>query len=307
MLKYFIGKKAMSPVKSTVQSTIRQPLLHFVVIGALLFLFFSLSDSNDELADESIITVDRATLLSYMQYQANAFNEEFFSQQLDRMDESQRRLLIEGYYREEALYREALAMGMDEGDNDIKQRMIEKLVFLLQSSVSEVPVATEQDIENYYLENVDIYRRDASYSFTHVFVDDQEHSVESRARTETLLDELNGNNVDFFGASDYGDTFPYLQNYVRRSRDFIRNNFDDEFADWIDSIEPEDGLWQGPVESPFGFHVLMLSNRFPAEVPALAEIRRRVEEDFYVESQYNLRLDAENNLVQKYQLDIGEL
>jgi peptidyl-prolyl cis-trans isomerase C len=292
---------------SVIQSTLKQPLIHFVLIGALLFLFFSLSDNQDEVVDENIITVNRAELLSYMQYQANAFNEEFFAQQLDRMNESQRQLLVESYYREEALYREALAMGMDEGDYNIKQRMVEKLVFLLQGSVPVVAEATEQDLENYYAENADIYRRPASYSFTHVFIDDQEHSAEGRIRAESLLGELTENNIDFFGASEFGDTFPYLQNYVRRSRDFIRNNFDDEFANWLDSIEPQDGLWQGPVESPFGFHVIMLSNRFPAELPPLNEIRDRIEEDFYIESQYMLRLEAENNLIQKYQLVLGEL
>ncbi len=292
---------------SVIQATLKQPLLHFIVIGALLFLIFSLSDVSDETVDENIIAVDRATLLSYMQYQANAFNEDFFAQQLDRMDESQRRLLIEGYYREEALYREALAMGMDEGDYNIKQRIVEKLVFLLQGSVPEVPAATEQNLENYYADNANIYRRPASYSFTHVFIDDQELSTDGRIRAEALLEELSENNIDFFGATDYGDTFPYLQNYVRRSRDFIRNNFNDEFAIWLDSIDVQDGLWQGPVESYFGFHVVMLSNYFPAELPSLEEIRERVEEDFYIESQYLLRVEAENNLVDKYQLEIGEL
>ncbi len=223
------------------------------------------------------------------------------------MNESQRQLLVESYYREEALYREALAMGMDEGDYNIKQRMVEKLVFLLQGSVPVVAAATEQDLENYYAENADIYRRSASYSFTHVYIDDQEHSAEGRSRAESLLGELTENNIDFFGASNFGDTFPYLQNYVRRSRDFIRNNFDDDFANWLDSIDAQDGLWQGPVESPFGFHVVMLSNRFPAELPPLNEIRDRVEEDYYIESEYRLRLEAENNLIQKYQLELGEL
>lgn len=291
---------------SVIQTTLKQPLLHFVVLGALLFFIYSFSDSNDEITDESIIAVDRADLLSFMQYQVNAFNEEFFSDQLDGMSEGSRQLLIQAYFREEALYREALAMGMDEGDYNIKQRMVEKLVFLLQGSIPEVAEATEQEIENYYTENAEIYRREESYSFSHVFIDDQEYSEAGRARSEALVTELNNNEVDFFGASEYGDTFPYLQNYVRRSRDFIRNNFDDDFADWLDSIEPQDGLWQGPVESPLGFHVLMLSNRFPAEIPLLEEIRDRVEEDYYVDRQYQLRLQAENNLVEKYQLEVSE-
>ena len=70
---------------TVIKTTLKQPLLHFVAIGAMLFIFFSFSDTSEEAVDESIIAVDRATLLSYMQYQANAFNEDFFSQQLDSM------------------------------------------------------------------------------------------------------------------------------------------------------------------------------------------------------------------------------
>ncbi len=61
---------------SVIQSTLKQPLIHFVLIGALLFLIFNLSDQQNEVVDESIITVTRADLLSYMQYQAKARQNE---------------------------------------------------------------------------------------------------------------------------------------------------------------------------------------------------------------------------------------
>jgi peptidyl-prolyl cis-trans isomerase C len=290
-----------------IQTLLRQPLLHFVALGALLFVFYSFSDAGDEAIDENVITVDRAALLTFLQFRAETFNEAYFSEQLDNIDAAQLQSLIDEYYREEALYRESQTMGMDEGDYNIKQRMVEKLVFLLQGNLAAVPAPTEEQLESYYADNVDIYRRPASYSFTHVYVEDQEHSAAGRERAEALLAELIDNNVDFFGASEYGDMFPYLKNYVRRSRDFIRFNFDEAFVEWLDTIRVEEGLWQGPVESPLGFHLVMLSNRFPAEVPPLEDMRERIVEDYYIDQQYLLRRAAEDQLVQKYQLVVEEI
>jgi len=290
-----------------IQTLLRQPLLHFVALGALLFVFYSFSDAGDEAIDENVITVDRAALLTFLQFRAETFNEAYFSEQLDNIDAAQLQSLIDEYYREEALYREAQTMGMDEGDYNIKQRMVEKLVFLLQGNLAAVPAPTEEQLESYYADNVDIYRRPASYSFTHVYVEDQEHSAAGRERAEALLAELIDNNVDFFGASEYGDMFPYLKNYVRRSYDFIRFNFDEAFVEWLDTTRVEEGLWQGPVESPLGFHLVMLSNRFPAEVPPLEDVRERIVEDYYIDQQYLLRRAAEDQLVQKYQLVVEEI
>jgi hypothetical protein len=291
---------------SFIQTLLRQPLLHFVALGVLLFIFYSLGDNGEEELDDSVVTVDRAALLTFLQFRAETFNEAYFSEQLDSINAEQRQRLIDEYFREEALYREALAMGMDKGDYNIKQRMVEKLVFLLQGNIANIPAPTDEELASYYADNVDIYRRQASYSFTHVFVEDEEHSAAGRERAEALLTELLDNDVDFFGASEYGDMFPYLKNYVRRSRDFIRFNFEEEFTDWLDSTVVQDGLWQGPVESPLGFHLVMFTNRFPAEVPALDDIRDRVLEDYYIDQQYLLRREAEDQLVQKYQLVVDE-
>lgn len=289
---------------ATMQKILKQPLLHFWFFGFMLFLLYAFTGAEETKPDASVIQVGRAELLSFMQYRANAFNEELFARQLDAMSAEQRQLLVEDYYREEALYREALAMGMDEGDYNIKLRMVEKLQFLLQDAVSLAAAPDEETLQQYYQDNADVYRRPASYTFTHVFVNDPEHSEAGRMRAEALLAELRDNAVDFMGASEYGDTFPYLQNYVRRSRDFIRNNFNDDFADWLDTLEPNNTSWSGPVMTDFGFHLVLLSNRNPAVLPEFAEMRERLLDDYQIEQQYLSRRAAEDYLIEKYELRV---
>ncbi len=292
---------------SAIQNTLKQPLIHFIIVGFLIFLFYGFIGNEESEVDAAVILVDRTELINFMQYRADSFNQELYADQFDRMDSEQKQSLIDEYFREEALYREALLMGIDRGDYNIKQRMVEKVVFLLQSNVTELAQPTSKELEKYYNDNQRFYTRPVAYTFAHVFVDDPQHSLEGQERIEDLLKELQESEVDFFKASEYGDSFPYLQNYVRRSRDFIRNNFDEGFADWLDLIDPEEGLWQGIVESPFGYHAVMLSNRFEETLPPLEELRERVLEDFLIESQYLARREAEQKLIEKYKLELGEI
>ena len=289
------------------QKFAKQPLLHFWLFGLLLFLLYAFTGSEEAVDDAGVISVGRAELLSFMQYRANAFNEELFAEQLDAISQEQLQLLINDYYREEALYREALTMGMDEGDYNIKLRMVEKLQFLLQDAVSVMSAPDEAILQQYYQDNANVYRRPASYTFTHVFINDPEHSEAGQQRAVELLQQLRENNVTFLGASEYGDTFPYLQNYVRRSRDFIRNNFNDAFADWLDTLTPDDSSWAGPVETDFGFHLVLLSNRNPAMLPDFSDMRERILDDYQIEQQYLSRRAAEDNLIEKYELRVEEI
>ena len=99
----------------TVTALLRQPLLHFLLAGAAIFIFNSLSnpDTADSAAeDPRRIVVDQATLLDFMQYRAQAFEPEYFAAQLAALPEAELDTLVGDYVREEALYREALAMGM---------------------------------------------------------------------------------------------------------------------------------------------------------------------------------------------------
>lgn len=288
-------------------SVLKQPLLHFLLLGALIFLAYAASDAELEsepadLADT--IQVDRQTLLDFMQYQANAFEPALFAARLDEMGEAEVQELVQAYVREEALYREALRLGMDEGDYIVRQRLVQKVEFLLENLAATGIEPDSADLEAFYQARLDDYAIASAYTFTHIFFDIRQGSPEQAlARAQDTLAE--SAEISFEESSLHGDRFPFLQDYVERSRDFIVNNFGADFVGELDLLRPGDPAWQGPLTSRYGFHLVLLRGRTEAYTPALAEIRERVLEDFRYDSLLRAREQAEQRVVAEYSVELA--
>ena len=284
---------------------IKQPLLHFLVAGILIFAGYQWSAPavSDIENLEKLIPVDRLALLNFMQFRAQAFQPELFSEQLDAMSESDLEKLIDDFVREEALYREALALGMDQGDYIIRQRLVQKVEFLLENMVNQSLVPDDAVIASWFDERRSDYQIDAIYTFTHIFFDAGERGQEQAQQDAlSLLNSANIGDIAFNDASQYGDRYPFLQNYVERTRDFVVNNFTEDFVARLDTLAPSDQDWAGPFESRYGFHLVMLRSKKDPYIPAFEEIRERVLDDWRFESVLLNRREAEQQVIDAYEV-----
>ena len=286
---------------------IRQPLFHFLLAGLLIFIVYGLT--SPEPADigpaDIVIMVDRTALLNFMQFRAQAFQPGLFSEQLDNMSAEEVEQLIAEYVREEALHREALVMGMDQGDYIIRQRLVQKVEFLLENMVSQALEPESGEIEAFYETWREEYQIDEVYTFTHIFFDGEERGWDKAEEDAvSLLGSSQISSVAFNDTSAYGDRYPFLQNYIERTRDFVINNFTDAFVDALDALPPSNSSWQGPYESRYGFHLVMLSERTEATIPELEQIRERVLDDWRYEVVINTRREAEDQVVAGYEIQI---
>jgi len=284
---------------------IKQPLLHFLVAGILIFAGYQWSAPavSDIENLEKVIPVDRLALLNFMQFRAQAFQPELFSEQLDAMSESDLEKLIDDFVREEALYREALALGMDQGDYIIRQRLVQKVEFLLENMVNQSLVPDDAVIASWFDERRSDYQIDAVYTFTHIFFDAGERGQEQAQQDAlSLLNSANIGDIAFNDASQYGDRYPFLQNYVERTRDFVVNNFTEDFVARLDTLAPSDQDWAGPFESRYGFHLVMLRSKKDPYIPAFEEIRERVLDDWRFESVLQNRREAEQQVIDAYEV-----
>lgn len=286
---------------------LKQPLLHFLLLGGLLFVVYgqlSTSTAEDSPATVSdIIVVDRAALLDYMQYQANSFDAATFNARLDAMSGDERSRVVDDYVREEALYREALRMNMEKGDYIIKQRLVQKVEFLLENLTVNTIVPTEAELAAFYNGRLADYEVAPVYSFTHIFFDAGKNGKDAaRTQAAALLPKSDG--IAFADAGQYGDRYPFLQNYVERTRDFVANNFSADFVAELDKLTPAENHWYGPIESRYGYHLVMLINRTEATTPALADIRDRVQDDYRYEALVRSRGAAESDVIARYQVQV---
>jgi hypothetical protein len=291
-------------------SLLKQPLLHFLAAGLLIFAVYQISDEAEleTAGDGMAIVVDRTALLNFMQYRAQAFRPDIFSEQLDAMSEVERERLVADFVREEALHREAMAMGMDQGDYIIRQRLVQKVEFLLENMVNQALVPDEEVITAWYNVHSDDYRVDAVYTFTHIFFDADERGPEqARQDAENLLGTPQLAAAGFNDASGFGDRYPFLQNYVERTRDFVVNNFTPAFVDALDAVEPSNANWYGPFESRYGWHLVMLRQRSEPYIPELDSIRERVTDDWRYEAVLESRREAEQQVIDQYDVRVNLL
>lgn len=284
---------------------IRDPLIHFLLAGAVLFAlngWLNPPDSRSE--DVRTIVVDEAALINFMQYRSQAFEPGYFVAAYERMSPEERQQLVDTYVREEAMAREARALGLDGADYVIRQRLIQKMLFLVDGVAGDVPQPSEEELEAYFKANAETYSDPEQATFTHVFVDDEKsHPGGGRAEAERLKARLNARRAQFNDAPQYGDRFPYLQNYVGRSAEFIANQLGQEFAQELQKLQPS-SQWQGPVRSQFGWHVVLLTKRDKGGLPKLDSVRAQVLSDYMNEKAAEARNASIDDLLKEYDVRI---
>ncbi len=275
---------------------LRDPLLHFLALGLALFALFKFVANDEVNYDSRVINVDRDALLTFMQYRRRAFDPQAAATRLDEMTTAEFERLIEDYVREEALHREALALGVDKNDYVIKRRMIQSVEFITDGFVTAAVELGDEDVAKYYESNRDDYYVEPYVTFTHVFFSNERHGRdEAMALAHEKLADLNARQAAFNDAPRHGDRFPYFLNYVERGSAFIASHFGARMAQDIFSLGPSESTWHGPFESEYGVHVVMLTRKSEGRYPELREIEdvvRRDAEREAITEQKNLALQA---------------
>jgi len=282
----------------------RQPLLHFLLAGALLFLvhdWLAVPEEEALASETRRIVVDEAALLNFLQYRAQSFDRATFASLLASYTPDERAELVQDYVREEALYREAQAMGLQEGDYIIRQRLVQKLEYLLESLMLESAEPSDEELRAWFEQHSDAYRVDQVYDFTHVFFDTSNNGMDAAAgRARDWLQSAA--DIAATDAGRHGDAWPFLQDYTQRSREFVMSNFSAAFVDALEDLLPDAGRWQGPVASRYGQHLVLLRARSASRLPAFEEVRWRVLEDYRYASLLRARQEAEARVMADYEV-----
>lgn len=272
---------------------LREPLFHFVVLGAALFLVYTAT--SDRLSDDSArkIVITRAEI---------DFLSDGFERQWRRPpspDELQG--LIKARLREEVLYREALVLGMDENDQIVRRRMAQKMDFLSQD-LALLADPTEQQLRTFYEENKDQYRAPPRLSFSHVYFSTDSRGAEAEEDARRLLTELRTMTPPPERAPDRGDRFMLRDKYTLRAPMEIGQDFGAEFAESLFELEPG---WQGPVYSAYGVHLIHVGERAESRVPEFEELRTRVGVDFNRMRRTRAKEALFEGLLQQYEVTIA--
>ncbi|MGB5696710.1 MAG: peptidylprolyl isomerase [Polyangiales bacterium] len=259
---------------------VREPLVHFLAAGLGLFVLFGLVNRNEPQDGRNVVTVDRDALLTFIQYRIKAFNPTLAEEKLGSLSGDELQRLIDDYVREEVLHREALSLGLDENDYVIRRRLVQKLEFITEGFAEASADVDEAAVQRDFEANKADYYVEPFVTFTHVFFETEDRpQAEAHALAEKKLAELNRRGVSFADAPQHGDRFPYHVNYVERTPDYVASHFGVPMAKALFELEPNDWVWRGPFDSPYGVHLVLLITNEPGREPDLAELEPRVRED----------------------------
>ncbi|UQY80282.1 peptidyl-prolyl cis-trans isomerase [Candidatus Hepatincola sp. Av] len=187
--------------------------------------------------------------------------------------------LIDEYIKEEVLYREALAMGLDKDDYIIKRRLVQKMQFMTEGVMEATSKVSSKEIENYFNQHQADYYIQPSVTFTHVFFSNEIHSKKlALALAKKQLKVLNNNKIPFADAPKYGDRFLYYVNYVDRTKDFVESHFATTMSNKLFQLKPSHH-WYGPFQSPYGYHLVYISKHTLGRKAKLSEVIDKVTYD----------------------------
>jgi hypothetical protein len=237
-------------------------LLHFLLLGAVLFAAFSVLSGRGEPRDDEIVVpdgkIEHLAALFERTWQRPPTREEVDG-------------LIEDYIREEAAYREGVALGLDRDDTIIRRRVRQKLDFIAEDLAGRIE-PTEDDLAAYLAQHPDDFRVDPRLSFRQVYLDPEARGDSLPTDARDLLRALNGDPAAEAGT--LGDRILLEPAYDDVSTRDVDSLFGEAFGAAVAGLEP--GRWQGPIRSAYGVHLVRVDERVEGRVPDLAEVRSAV-------------------------------
>ena len=274
---------------------LREPLLHFMFIGAAIYLLYGVFAEPVPEADDKTIVVTAGEIEWMQTAWQKRWNRPPTAAEFDG--------LVQQYIKETVLYREALSMGLNQHDQVIRRRLAQKLEFLAKDLVALTP-PTEEELQAYFAEHQDRYQEPALYTFTQVFIDPDKRGDTTLADAAVIKTKLvaQGDAVEDPGA--LGDDFMLQNYYPEKDSVEIQKLFGSGFTESLVELSP--GQWHGPVLSGYGVHLVYVSSISEPPAPVFAEVRERVVQEWSTDRGEELNNKFYANLREQYTVVIEE-
>lgn len=267
-----------------IRRILREPLLHFLLLGLALFAYYGRVAPEDDGGKRIVVSQAQVDLLA-AQFQGT-WSRPPTPEELGG--------LVESYVRDEILYREGAALGLDRDDAVIKRRVRQKLDVMFEESVAQQP-ATDSDLQAYLDANPAVFRKPAVVSFDQIYFGSD--AVTTRRIEQARAALARGADPGTLGQATL---LPSRQDAI--PLDLIARDFGEKFAEQL--AKAPVGEWSGPVASGFGTHLVRVSAIEPAQLPALGDVRAVVAREWENERRKQAHANALAKLQQQYQVEI---
>jgi len=243
---------------------LQEPLLHFLLLGAGLFVVYGLIPNRDKIGEQSKIVITKGQIENLATTFAKSWQRPPTAEELLG--------LVRERIREEVYFREALALGLDKDDTVIIRRLRQKMEFV-SDDVASLSTPTDAELDAYLQAHPAAFQGEKRFTFSQVYLNPAKHNANLALDASQLVKQLNrsSSKVD---ASTLGDPILAEHHYDAISSSDVEKLFGKQFALALAQVSP--GQWQGPVESSYGLHLVLVSERIEGGSPPLAAVRDAV-------------------------------
>jgi hypothetical protein len=251
---------------------LREPLLHFLVAGVLLFVGYRAVAP----ASEARETTSRITLTDDDLVQMTVA---WRAQGRPAPTPEQLKHLVDVRVREEVLYREALGLGLDKDDTIVKRRLAQKMEFLAED-VASMRDPTPTELRAWFDARSERFVEPARISFRHVYFSPDTRGARARSDAARALATIPAGSVDAAAAAR-GDPFMFHAYYADRTPEQVARTFGNDFAAAMRGARP--GSWLGPVESGLGWHLVFVTEASARRARTFEEVESDVRTEWIAE------------------------
>jgi parvulin-like peptidyl-prolyl isomerase len=274
-----------------VKRFLHEPLFHFALLGGLLFAAYG-SLQREPAADPQRIVVSRGRI----EHLITPFERTWQRPPSD----AERKALVDQYVREEVLSREAIKLGLEQGDTVIRRRLQQKLEFIAED-LAAAAEPTEADLAAYLAKHHDAFRQEQRLTFRHVYLNPEERGERLDADVATLLADLRAAGA-LADTSRLGD--PTLLESVFRNESLrrVEASFGAEFTATLAGLPP--GEWTGPVRSGLGTHLVLVEQRTEGRLATLDEVRPQVRREWQNARRVETNARFLETLLEQYEVSV---
>jgi parvulin-like peptidyl-prolyl isomerase len=271
---------------------LREPLLHFAVIGVILFGSYSwLNDESVEATAVEPVHIGEGDVRWLKQTWSSQWQREPTADEL--------RGLVDDLLTEKLMAREAEEMGLQQDDTIIRRRLAQKLKFLVDDT-AQLAEPTEAELRQFYAANPARFETPGRLSFRQFYFN-PEHRTDAAAEATAALARLNMNVENDMIEGDrllIGDSLDDTDELA------VSGMFGADFAREVFALSP--GQWRGPVKSGYGFHLVLVTQRTPTAPKPFDTVKDAVVAEWRSAKQVELSRDYLVELRKKYGVELDD-
>jgi hypothetical protein len=266
---------------------IQEPLIHFLLVGGALFALYAIKNPPMQLDSDRRIVVTSGRI----EQLANIFIKTW--QRPPTPEELKG--IIDDFVLEEAYYRAAIAMGIDQNDTMIRRRLRQKMEFLTEDAAA-LAEPSDEVLAIYLTEHENQFRTEPIYTFRQIYFNPDKHGDDPVAIVRAKISEVRN------GGEVRGDQTLLPEALSNASRRTVNGTFGTGFAEKLDTLTP--GQWSEPIHSAMGLHLVRLESRKSSRLPSLEEIRPLVKREWANYKRMELRKKFNEALLKNHEVFI---